>query len=120
MISACSAFTSSARCRAVSASACGILAAGVPSSGEKGNTPARSIFASRRNSQSSSNSASPSPGRPVMRLVRSTRPGMRERSFFKSARMSAPRSRRFIFRSMLSLMCWMGMSTIRISIAPRR
>ena len=51
---------SSARRWASSVSTCSMRAAFVPSSGEKGNTPARSMRTSRRKSHNSSKAASSS------------------------------------------------------------
>ena len=110
MIGACSSRIRSARRWASSSSTWDIFAAGVPSSGEKGKTPTRSMRASRRKAQSSSNSASPSPGRPAIRLVRSTRPGIRSRRVLNRARISSPVPLRFIRLRMLLLICWMGIS----------
>ena len=110
MISDCSISTISARLTAVSVSTCSICAAGVPSSGENANAPTRSRRSSRRKSHSSANSSSPSPGRPVIRLVRMTSPGIPALSLANRAFRNSPSPRRFISFRILLLQCWMGMS----------
>ena len=63
-----------------------------------------------RKPHSSSKAASSSPGRPVIKLVRSTRSGMRARSFSNRSRRYCLSPRRFISFKTRSLQCWMGMS----------
>ena len=58
----------------------GYSAAGVPSSSEYANAPSRSNLNSRAKRIKSSCSASVSPGKPLMNVVRSASPGMRSRS----------------------------------------
>ena len=60
--------------------------------------------------RSSSNSASVSPGKPTMNVVRRTSPGMVARSREMIASLSSRVCRRFISLSKRSLMCWSGIS----------
>ena len=105
---------------AVSGTSSVIAKACVPSCGEYANTPTRSNCTSSRKSSSDSKSASVSPGKPTMHVVRMATSGMIARMRATRSRIVARRSGRRIRFSTSSDACWIGMSrygTMRASLA---
>ena len=84
--------------------------AAAPSTGEYLKQPTRSSCASSSHARSSSNSASVSPGKPTMNVLRSVRSGQpRRQARIRSRVSSACAGRRMRF-STAGLPCWNGMS----------
>mmetsp|Transcript_4375 Transcript_4375/g.10938 ORF Transcript_4375/g.10938 Transcript_4375/m.10938 type:complete len:220 (+) Transcript_4375:192-851(+) len=109
-MSCCTDTSSSRRASRTSSSTwSGYSAAGVPSSSEYTKAPMRSKRKPRTKSTSPACCSSLSPGKPLMKVVRSTRPGMRSRSFCSRFSVCA-RGGRFMPSSTRLSMCCSGMS----------
>mmetsp|Transcript_7436 Transcript_7436/g.27123 ORF Transcript_7436/g.27123 Transcript_7436/m.27123 type:complete len:261 (+) Transcript_7436:873-1655(+) len=87
----------------------GYSAAGVPSSSLYANAPRRWNLKSRQNCMSSSCSSSVSPGKPLMNVVRSAKPGMLSRNLYNKSSVCCLGGR-FMRSKDRFVMCCSGMS----------